>query len=469
LTPSPPAAPPSSPRARILTLALAGLAAVPLWLASVVPTTDGPSHLYNAWLLLHWGDPGLGAGRLFRIDAFVPNWGGVGPLVPLLVFLSPPVAEKVYLSAIVAGLVLAAAALATRLGGDPILAGASAGVLAHGWLLPAGLTGFLASVALGIGLCAGGIGLLEPRPTPVRLRAVAALSLGFGVLFFLHLAGAILTAGVWVLLVVARSRSGLPLRRAVAVGAPPVLLLGALVVAHWAGGAGREVPPFRKGPAPGGERLLELATGAYWEAYSPGDRPVGTALTLLTLGLVAARATRRAPSEGGARWLALGAVALLVAYLVVPWAAGGGAFLTDRLVPPLFLLSLPWATSAGLPARGLFRTALVVLLVGALAQRTAQYRYWGAVQSSVVALNHGLPEGGVLVEPPPPPLPMAVDPLVHVWGRVAIDRRALALDDYEALLGGWFPVSFRPEGRALADAWHERGTVPPGARILRYE
>jgi hypothetical protein len=470
LTPSPPAAPPSSPRARTLTLALAGLAAVPLWLAPVVPTTDGPSHLYNAWLLLHWGDPSLGAGRLFRIDAFVPNWGGVGPLVPLLAVLPPPLAEKAYLSAIVVGLVLTAAALATRLGGDPILAGASAGVLAHGWLLAAGFTGFLASLALGIGACAVGDRLLAASPSrPARLRRAVGLNLAFVALFFLHLAGAILAAGAWALLLAARVRGGLPRRRALAVGAPPMVLLAALVLAHWAGGAEREVPLFRGGPAPGWSRLLDLGTGAYWQAYSAGDRPVGMALTLLTLGLIAARATHRGPSGGGARWLTLGAGGLFVAYLVVPWAAGGGAFLTDRLVPCLFLLSLPWATSAGLPARGLFRTALVVLLVGALAHRTAQYRYWGAVQSSVVALNHGLPEGGVLVEPPPPPLPMAVDPLVHIWGRVGIDRRALALDNYEALLVGWFPLSFGPEGRALADAWRERGTAPPGARILRYE
>jgi hypothetical protein len=452
-----------------VTLAVAGLSAVPLWLAPVVPTTDGPSHLYNAWLLLHWRDPGLDPGHLLRVNAFVPNWGGVGPLVPLLAFLSPPVAEKTYLSAIVVGLVLAAAALAARLGGDPILAGTSAGVLAHGWLLAAGFTGFLASLALGLVLAAGGLGLLEAPPRPVRLRGLAALGLGFGLLFFLHLAGAILAAGVWALLVVARARDGLRRRRALAVGVLPLLLLGALVVAHWAGGAGRETPPFRKGPAPGWGRLVELGTGAYWEAYSTGDRPVGLALTVLTLGLVAARATRRGPSVSGGRWLGLGAGAVLLAYLLVPWAAGGGAFLTDRLVPLFFLLPLPWATSPALPARGLFRAALAVLLFGALVQRTAQYRYWGGVQSSVVALNHSLPEGGVLVEPPLPPLPMAVDPLVHVWGRVGIDRRAFALDNYEALLAGWFPVSFRPAGRALADAWRERGIAPPGARVLRYE
>ena len=192
-------------------------------------------------------------------------------------------------------------------------------------------------------------------------------------------------------------------------------------------------------------------------------------LTLLTLALIVARATHPGRSVGGARWLARGAAGALVAYLVVPWAAGGGAFLTDRLVPLLFLLPLPWATSHGLPARSLLRTAFAVLLVGALAHRTAQYRYWGAVTSSVVRLNRDLPEGRILVQPPLPPLPMAVDPLRHVWGRVAIDRRALALDNYEAFLVGWFPLSFRPEGMALVSAWRDGGKLPPGAVAVRFE
>jgi hypothetical protein len=204
------------------------------------------------------------------------------------------------------------------------------------------------------------------------------------------------------------------------------------------------IPPFREDPPRLGIRLVDLGTGAFWQAYSPLDRPIGAALTLLTLALVVARATHRGRSTGGARWLVLGAAGALVAYLVVPWAAAGGAFLTDRLVPLVFLLPLPWATSDGLPARGLFRTALAVLLVGALAHRTAQYRYWGSVTKSVVELNRDLPEGRLLVQPPLPPLPMAVDPLVHIWGRVGIARRGLALDNYEAFLVGWFPLSFRP-------------------------
>jgi hypothetical protein len=455
-------------RALAAPVAIAALCVAPLWLAPVVPTTDGPAHLYNAWLLLHFDDPGLEAGRLLQVNAFVPNWGGVGPLVPLLLFLPPAVAEKVFLSAIVALLVLATAVLTSRLGGDPFLAAASAGVLAHGWLLAAGFTAFLAALALGTAVWAGGVRLLEPAEGRVPWARAGATGLAFGLLFFVHLAGAVLAAAVWLLLFAGRSWTRPSPRRALALGATPLVPLAVLVAVHWARGQQHPIPPFRAGPGPGWGRLLELGTGAYWQAYSPLDRPIGVALTLLTLALIAARATGQGRSAPGARWLALGGAGALVAYLVVPWAAAGGAFLTDRLVPLVFLLPLAWATSPGLPARALFRTALAVLLVGALAHRTAQYRYWGAITSSVVRLNRDLAEGRVLVQPPLPPLPMAVDPLVHVWGRVAIDRRAMALDNYEALLVGWFPLSFRPEGMALVSAWRNRGSPPPGAVVLRF-
>ena len=46
--------------------AFAGVASIALltaalpWLAMAVPTKDGPSHLYNAWVLVNLGDATLG-------------------------------------------------------------------------------------------------------------------------------------------------------------------------------------------------------------------------------------------------------------------------------------------------------------------------------------------------------------------------------------------------------------------------
>jgi len=462
----------------MLTVAIAVASVVPLWLTPVVPTTDGPAHLYNAWLLLHLDDPDLDARRLVEVNLLVPNWGSVGPLVPLLLVSPPAVAEKIDLSAIVALLVTGAALLAWRVRGDPVVVGASAGILAHGWLLAAGFTGFLASFGLALMVCALGMPLVTAPGGRRHRWATLALATAFALLFFVHLAGAVFAVAFWVLLCVGRWRGGLPARRALTRALVPLVPLALLLAVHGARGSERSRPEFRTGPAPGWSRLAELPTGLYWEAYAVSDRRIGMALVLLSLGLLAARATRPrgngkagfgeddGAEGGGGRWLAIGAAGALLAFVVMPWAAGGGAFLTDRLVLAALLLPLPWASSAGLPARGLFRAGLVILLVGALAQRAAQYRLWGRVVSAVVERNGHLPEGRILVQPQAPPVAMAVNPLHHVWGRVGIDRRAFALDNYEAAMVGWFPVSFRPEAQALATAWREGGDAPRGAVIL---
>ena len=53
--------PASSSRAWWAAVAVAVAAAAPFWQCPLVPTQDGPAHLYNAWLVLHVDDPALGA------------------------------------------------------------------------------------------------------------------------------------------------------------------------------------------------------------------------------------------------------------------------------------------------------------------------------------------------------------------------------------------------------------------------
>jgi hypothetical protein len=464
--------PASSSRAWWAAVAVAVAAAAPFWQCPLVPTQDGPAHLYNAWLVLHVDDPALGARRFFELVPLAPNWGGVGPLAVLLAFFPPAAAEKLVFTAIAAASVLGAAWLVARLGGDPVLGAAVGAVLAHGWLTAMGFTGFQLALGLGWVACAWAApAALDRGGGGTRVVFVAAaLGLAFATLFFMHLAAAMSAAAVWAVLLAARA--GREHRTRLAVLAAPLVVVAALWGAHLAQSRGNEVPAYRADERGAIDRLLELPAGTYWESYSPADRPLGTALVVLVAGLAALRATKadRAGASRAATALLLAAPAVLAAYLVVPFAAGGGAYLTDRLVPLLLLLPLPWATSAGLPWRRALRVAALVLAAAALAQRTAQYRLVGRAVESVVALNRGVPKGAFLVQPPSPGLPLAsVDPFLHVWGRVAVAAGAIPLDDYEAALAGWFPVRYSAEGRVLAEAWTSRGVAPPGAVVLRFE
>jgi hypothetical protein len=198
-------------------------------------------------------------------------------------------------------------------------------------------------------------------------------------------------------------------------------------------------------------RTLDLATGNYWEAFGPEDCVVGATLLILIASLVGLRSLRRgAPRRRDAVLFTLGGGVCLLAYLAVPWALAGGAFLPDRLVPLLLLLPAVGA-SAGLPRSPWPRALAALLLVGALGVRARQYEYWGAHQMRLADQVPALPRGATAYMESRPGVATAVDPLTHVWARVAVRDGLVALDDYEAALVGLFPVAFRPPTLGLLE------------------
>src|SRR5262249_32463509 len=85
---------------RWLFAALAVLHLLPVWRVAYVPTTDGPSHVYNAFVHLHLHDPAWPLfAPTFEIDPKpLPNWLSQVALLPPLAVFSPGVAEKVLVS-----------------------------------------------------------------------------------------------------------------------------------------------------------------------------------------------------------------------------------------------------------------------------------------------------------------------------------------------------------------------------------
>src|SRR5712692_3146858 len=101
-----------------LFLTLALLQLVPIWWFTVLPTADGPTHVYNSWIVrqLVLGRDDVLA-RTYRIDwRPYPNWLGHAAMAALLGIFPPTVTEKIFFSAIVI-LFLAAAWKYAGLGG----------------------------------------------------------------------------------------------------------------------------------------------------------------------------------------------------------------------------------------------------------------------------------------------------------------------------------------------------------------
>lgn len=454
-----------------LRVALTALGCVlPLWTTPAVPTQDGPSHVYNAWVIANLADAELGLARHFEIVPWAPNWGGVGPLVPLVAVLPPLLAEKIFLSLLVVAFVLGAQRLVARCGGDALIAAALAGVLVHGLLFVMGFSGYLLALCAGFFLAASAArsGSAPPERETARLLAASA---AFGLLFFVHLLGALLAAGLWLLVVAApvleRQRLGPVLRRA-----SPVLVLAPLVASHLRRDIPPVFPPFRDDPRGPWGRLLEIGDGFHWQALADRDRSAGLGLTLLVLVLLVLRQRRAVRAPAPARALLLGAAASLVAFLFVPWASGGGALLPERFVPLAFLLPVAWATSAELPGHRYWRAAAFGLLGFVLVLRAVQYREWGALSLELARQRPPVAAGSVLVAAGRIDAGTVANPLFHAWGRLALEARGVALDDYEAAMPrGLFPVAFRPETLELARrSRSDLGAQPgPGVRVFGWQ
>src|SRR5690348_8450506 len=85
--------------------ALGAAYAAPLWMVGSVPTTDGPSHVYNAWVLLRLltGTAPPAVRAAFVVDPRpLPNWLTHAALALLMTVMGPRTAEKVLLTVYVA-------------------------------------------------------------------------------------------------------------------------------------------------------------------------------------------------------------------------------------------------------------------------------------------------------------------------------------------------------------------------------
>src|SRR5260370_37963400 len=85
-----------------LYMLLAVIAVVPIWSAHYFPTVDGPSHLYNSWLLQQLLNGNHLVTQWYAIDWRPnPNWTGHIVLALLVSILPPPIAAKILATGLV--------------------------------------------------------------------------------------------------------------------------------------------------------------------------------------------------------------------------------------------------------------------------------------------------------------------------------------------------------------------------------
>ncbi len=451
--------------------ALGAAFAAPLWMVSSLPTTDGASHVYNAWVLLRLltGTAPPLVRAAFAVDPRpLPNWLTHGALALLLTVCGPRTAEKILVTAYVALFLYAVRRLAGAVAPERRSLAFLAFPFLYNWPVQMGFYNFGLGMALAfLSIAAwwrGREAVYDGRGLAgYALRVNALLLLAYFAHAVPHAVALVAIGMLWL--------AGLPCRRLSRHLLHLALLAPQAVLPLWfASGAGRPLPR-RSG---GGELALYLVELRGLVAFGPRQEWLAAAvawtfLAILVLALALALAHRR--RSGRWRWgrpreedgFLLAALALVALCFLAPEGASqSGAFLPWRLTLFPWFLALPWISLEGSQERPgkLLRgaalaatTALAGLAVADLAIVVPAYRALDALRAPYFRALAAAPPGGRL-------LPLVFDPrsldtplsvFLHASGYQAAEKGMVDWSDYEAATT-YFPVRFRP-GVERPDIW----------------
>ncbi len=447
-----------------------GLALVPVVLSPVLPTQDGPSHLYNAFLAgrLEAGDP-LFASHLELGPGLWPNRLSHYLLTALGPLLGWSLAERVVAAAATA-LPLAALGfwLRDRTGRIPGLLLAAGLWMAGSWFFWKGFYDFSFSLVafLGAALVLGRMGGARSAapgagegpgwPLHLALQATLALALLAHLFTFAVTLAMVAFALAWHWW---RERLG-AVHLAAAV--PGAVALGLVVSGGATGGTGMTWYPW--------DVAAEGLLGADWAtAILESDRLAGRTVTALVVAgafLRRAWTAREAPDEDEEEGavdrepspLEVFGLLAFAGSLLIPARVGTGQYAPERLRLLALLLLTPSAAVglrllvvrlAGGWAR-LLAPALGLVLAGAFLFRGLEtVRLADRMEADLRSMDralaaHGAPPGSWITathwEPFGPFHRIAA--YVHLHDRLAVERELVVLDNYEARMP-IFPVRWR--------------------------
>lgn len=427
-------------RLRILFVVLVVLQLVPGWVVTHVPTSDGPAHLYNAWVMRELISGSHDAvTRYWRVDWHPnPNWITHASLALLMSIVPPAIAEKVLFSAIVV----------LFLGGAWMLAGAVdargrpfaflAFPLLFNELLLFGFYNFVIGAALAMMVIAIWWKQRD-APTPRSITAIALLLIAC---YFAHpmpLVVAIGSIGVMWLFTL----RGRPLRQHakhwIAI-VPVIPLMIRFVLQRGGGGA--------PATARVGDLAVDLSRVRILLTFDGRQLVAGTAFFIVLSALVIATLVRERRREADA--FAVITVVLLVFYFAAPATFAGGTLIAERTSLFIYLLPLAWLTPrVGVTAQ---RVLVAILSIAAIANAwftLRHFRHFDRIVSDAIQPMYAIPQNSTfvpLVFSNPGATTIAV--ITHAADYAAIDRRLVDLANYQPGTD-YFPIANRPAASTI--------------------
>ncbi|HEX9944767.1 MAG TPA: hypothetical protein VGG03_22385 [Thermoanaerobaculia bacterium] len=425
-------------RLRRLFFALTLLYVLPFWAVRYVPTTDGPCHTYNAWVLRQHGN--VREYPLFQqyyeINAKpYPNWIGQGTMALLMFALEPRTAEKLLVSGYVLLLLAGAWYLAGAVRPAERWLAFLAFPFAYNQLFQFGFYNFAISLALFLFI----VGLWWRHRARPGLAFAAAINLLLWLCYFSHILSFALALIAIAVLWLATLRRESWRRHLLHI----LLLLPQVALPAWffAIQRGGEVPsawPF-------GQLLRFFARLEVLFTFGEFQVWLGIALAILFLLLLLLtlwRRTRQRPLFREEDAFLLLALLFTAFYFFSPDGMAGGYLLKQRLSLYPFLLLIPWL-SPRLEgrAKGSGAAALALLALLNLGYLLHGYRVRGEEMARYVS-------GLDLVQPNTRLLALLfqhswpTDFLAHAAGYTALEKGLIDWDNYEAKTS-FFPTRFR--------------------------
>jgi hypothetical protein len=417
---------------RRLFFALALLYVLPFWVVGHVPTTDGPSHTYNAWVLRHYADAERYPlfQRYYEINPLpYPNWISHGTMALLMLAVPAQAAEKL----LVSGYVLA------FLAGAWYLAGAArpgerwlaflAFPFAYHQLFQYGFYNFAISVALFLII----LGYWWRR----RERPGIAFAVVINLLLWLCYLSHILSFGLALIAIavlwLATLRRETWRRHLLHV---PILLPQLALPLWFLLKQGSQEFPAAWPLAQLVRYFVRLEV-----LFTLGEAQIWYGMALAALFLVLlVRSFRRGRGEENAFLI----LALLFAafYFLSPDGLAGGWLLKNRLSLYPFLVLIPWLSPRlGRRAETVAAAVLALTALANLGYLVHGYRELGAaVDEYLAGLASAAPDTRILA------LTFAhtgpTDVFSHAIAYAALEKGQVDWDNYEAKVA-FFPVRFR--------------------------
>lgn len=423
---------------RNLYIALAIVALAPVWSARYLPTSDGPSHLYNSWVLheLIGGNNAVVA-QAYAVDWRPhPNWSGHIVLALLMTMVPPLVAEKLLVSGIVLLFFYAMWRYCRALGGDALPFAFLAFPFAYHLPLQMGFYNFSLGVALYFVILAVWWDRRD-RPDGRTIASIAALLL---LCYFSHVMPALLATGsialLWLATIPGR-RVGVHVRHLIA-------LLPVIPLSYWfARTQGTTLAPGTwslRGHFSYIEQMWIILTFDEYQAK------LGFALFVVLAALIVVTFLhRRWRWNEGDAFIVL-TIVIIAIYLRAPNASSGGSMVLERMALFVVLSSFAWLAPR-LPRR--VTTALVVLFALVSLGYTGYLvrRYRGLSRRTRALVQAAIPVGSnttllPIVRDVRPPGSI-VPSLAHAIDYAALEKGDVNIANYEASLG-YFPVMVRP-------------------------